>query len=692
MQRMKERRTFLLGAGLTLVTLALYWPVVGHEFVVLDDNLYVTENAWVQKGVCWESVKWALTTTDAANWHPVTWISHLVDSSLYGRFAGGHHLTNVVFHALNALLVFLLWRRLTGRAWLSWTVAALFAWHPLHVESVAWVSERKDVLSTFFFLLMLLAYAKYAETQARAREEEHGQENATTRPPDPSRPNARPAPYYLLALSLFALGLMSKPMLVTTPLVLLLLDFWPLRRFGELSLSHFWLNPQERARLVRLLWEKLPFCVLALGSCVITIMAQHAGGAIKSVEEVPVTLRLLNAFTAYARYLGQAVYPSGLCAFYPLSLTPPIAPGILSAAALMGVTWLAVRIRAAYPWVLVGWLWFLGTLVPVIGLVQVGAQAMADRYTYIPLIGVFVAGLWTIDHRLTASRIGSASAAAAVVIALALCLGLTRHQLGYWQDSVTLCERAVSVTGENAVAENNLGVALAERGQQTEAIRHYREALRFRPDYPRAHYNLGIQLAEAGRPGEAALHFSEALTSNPQNEILHNNLGVVLVQQKKFTAGIEQFQQAIRLNPQYPKPYLNLGMACQSLGDPGGAVTNYNTALKLDPAWPEALDKLALLLATCPQREWRDPSKAIEFASRAVELTRQQLPGYLRTLGVAYAAAEQFAKAITTDELARSQAMKVGPETLVALLDRELAAYRQGQLPGRDYRLLTTDH
>lgn len=677
---MKQRQTFVLGFLLVILTLALYWPATHYEFVVEDDDLYVFENPWVMNGLCLPSLKWAFTTLHAANWHPVTWISHMLDCSMYGMFPGGHHLTNVLFHGVDALLLFLLLQGLTRRVWPSFIVAALFAWHPLHVESVAWVSERKDVLSTFFFLLTLMAYKKYSQAIGN-QPTDHAP--PTTHPC--SQPPAQSAHstgrwFYFLSLILFAVGLMSKPMLVTLPFVLLLLDFWPLKRF-RLSDFRF-----QFPALRRLLIEKLPFLALSLVASVMTIVAQHGGGAIKSAEEVPLGLRTLNGFAAYARYLGHTVYPTGLCALYPLSPIPPIVLGILSALALGCITWLLFRLRSKYPWALVGWLWFVGTLVPVIGFVQVGLQSMADRYTYIPLVGLFLTAVLVVDYGLSRWRVAPGLATALASAPLLLCLCLTQHQLAYWHDSVTLFTRAVSVTSDNAMAENNLGVALARNGDKPEAVRHYRKAVRIKPNYAQAHYNLGIQLAASGQFDEAAFHFSQALRQNPENEILHNNLGVVLARQNKLDLAIGEFRRAILLNARYPKPYLNYGKVLQSLGQAGAAATNYSKALDFDPEWPEALDKLAWLLATCPEPEWRRPEGAIKLAKRAAELTQNAVPAYLDTLACAYAAAGQFSNAVAVAGQARELALKNNEVALVQQLDHALEGYGAGHCPPVDWR------
>jgi tetratricopeptide (TPR) repeat protein len=530
---------------LAAATMALYWPATAYNFVALDDDQYVYDNPWVTHGLDWSTIKWAFTTTYAANWHPLTWLSHLLDIYMYGLPPGGPHFTNVLLHALNALLLFLVLTHLTGAPWPSWVAAALFAWHPLRVESVAWISERKDLLCGLFWMLTLWAYLRYAE-EFKVQ-------------------SSKFKVFYVLSLLLFALGLMSKPMMVTLPFVLLLLDYWPL---------------QQR----RPLKEKWPFFALAAAGCAVTVIAQHAGGAIKSFEQAPFLLRAANVPAAYVTYIYQTFWPTHLCAFYPLPDKAHLLAAIGSGLALAAITALTVRCRREYPWLLVGWFWFLGTLVPVIGLVQVGGQALADRYTYLPSIGLFIMLAWSVNHwlaRLPEARLWVGGAA---FLCLLACVLATERQLPYWRDSLALYGRILENFPDCAGAQNGMGLALSDAGRRDEAIEHYKEALRLEPASVHAHYNLGIELAEAGKLEEAMFQFNEALKLNPRNEQLHNNIGIVLAQQGKFQAALEQFQRAIAINPGYPKPYLNAAMALERLGRTNEARTNYQKAEQLDPA------------------------------------------------------------------------------------------------------------
>ncbi|MEO5803408.1 MAG: tetratricopeptide repeat protein [Verrucomicrobiota bacterium] len=655
---MEKRRTFLVSLILIIATLALYWPATGYDFVVIDDNLYVTENPWVAQGLSWANVKWAFTTTYAANWHPITWLSHMLDFAMFGLFAGGHHLTNILLHTLNTLLLFLLLKRLTQSFWPSALVAALFGWHPLHVESVAWVAERKDVLSTLFLLLTIWVYARYAAAPTKFR--------------------------YGLALVLFALGLMTKPMLVTLPCVLILLDYWPLKRWEPIAKIAD--RSLARTAHLKLLWEKVPLFALSFAACVVTFLAQRAGGAVKTFDAVPLSLRVFNSFTACARYVINTFFPANLCVNYPLPAQPPVVWGICSASILAGISYLIFRWRSKFPWMIVGWLWFLGTLVPVIGWVQVGQQAMADRYTYIPLIGLFILLVWSVDRWLGLGKSARILKIGVVLIALVSCLFLTRNQLAYWQESVSLFTHAVAVTKDNALAQQNLGVALSHIGKSTEAIEHYQEALRIKPNHVPTHYNLGIELFALEKFDEAELQFSEALRLGSRSEQLHNNLGVLLARKGQLDSAIEHFKQAIQLNPNYPKPYLNYAVALQRLGLASQAAANFTKALAFDPDWPEALDKFAFFLATCPETQWHNPLMAIKLAEHANEMTGSKLAAYLETLATAYAAGGKYANALSTAELAQKKIPAKNSLLLLNRLNRDIESYKAGKSSQKDWK------
>jgi hypothetical protein len=510
-QRRARLLPFWAAFLLAFVTLAVFWKTGENGFLTYDDDGYVTNNAMVRAGLTGRGLLWAFTAIHEANWHPLTWLFHMVDCQLFGLDPRGHHLTGLGFHVLNTLLLFFLLRRLTSLPWRSAAVAALFALHPLHVESVAWVAERKDLLATLFFLLALFAWQRYAE-----------------------RPCAR---RYLAVLLLFVCGLLSKPMVVTLPLVLLCLDGWPLNRFGRVAMS-------------RLLAEKLPFLLLSAASGIVTIVAQRRGDALTTLAEIPLADRLANAPVAYLRYLGRMCWPTDLAVFYPyphLSRWEPVAALLLLAA----VTAAAVRLRRPAPWLLWGWLWFLVTLVPVIGIIQVGEQSMADRYTYLSLIGPFVAIVWGTAElsRPWRRRLPLLAAATAVILTL---LGLgTRRQLDYWHDSTTLFTHAVEASPGNFLALNNLGTIAASQGRTAEGDDYFRAALRANPRYAHAWYNLGVSLSDAGRLVEATAHFSEAVRLRPSFAEAHFNLGICLGRQGRLAEAADQFAETVRLNPDW---------------------------------------------------------------------------------------------------------------------------------------------
>lgn len=497
-----------IAAALALLTLALYVPVLRHDFVVYDDPVYVVDNPHVRAGFTVDGVRWAFVSMAASNWHPLTWLSHMADCQLFGTHAAGHHATSVAIHTVTALLLFALLSRTTGALWHSGFVAALFAWHPLHVESVAWVSERKDVLSGLFFMLTMLAYVRYAE-----------------------RPSVR---RYAVVAGLFALGLMAKAMLVTLPLILLLLDVWPLRRTGG-----------------RLVTEKLPLFSLSAAVAGVTYVAQSAGGAVLGLARVPLESRLANAPVSLATYLGKAFWPSRLAVFYPYEVAIEAWRVGVAAVVLAAVSVAVWRARRRCPPVLVGWLWFLGMLAPVIGLVQAGEQRMADRYTYLPLIGVFIMVAWC-SSTLPASRRLRAALVAMAALALAGCLALTRAQLGHWRDSVALFSHALEVTPRNPLAHVNLGSALLARGDVAGAARSYVEAARQRPDWFPARFNAGMALARLGRDDEAMLHLDAARRLEPASAETHFQLGVVLERRGQLKEAQGQYREALEHAPGHP--------------------------------------------------------------------------------------------------------------------------------------------
>ncbi|MDB6023027.1 MAG: Tetratricopeptide 2 repeat protein, partial [Pedosphaera sp.] len=432
--------------------------------------------------------------------------------------------------------------------------------------------------------------------------------------------------------------------------------------------------------------EKVPFFALAFAASVATVVAQRAGGAVRTVADVPYGLRILNSLTAYAHYAGKAIWPAHLSIYYLLPAEVPVAPAICAALVMLGVSYLAFRWRASCPWFIIGWLWFVGMLVPVIGLVQVGSQAMADRYTYVPLIGLFIAAMWSLDRALGAGQTGRIFGVGLATVSLLACVMLTRSQLGHWRNSVSLFQHAVEVTPDNYFAEYELGTALANAGRNEEAITHHTTALRINPLYEPAHYHIGLELAEAGKLDDAVFHFSEALKRDPGSEELHNNLGVIFAQQNKLDPAIAEFKQAIQINPSYSRPYLNYALALQRLGQAGAALTNFAKARELDPASPLVMMRLAYFLATCPDPQWRNPAAAVQLAETANEFTQRQSPPYLATLATANAAAGNYSNAIVFAELARTKAQEQHLQDWVKKIETDLALYRLGQNPPANWQ------
>jgi tetratricopeptide (TPR) repeat protein len=485
----------------------VYLQVGNHAFLNYDDNVYVTSNPNVAGGITGKGIVWAFTSFDASNWHPLTWLSHMVDAELFGMDPRGHHLTSVAIHALSTVLLFLLLLRITGLLWRSSCVAVLFAIHPLHVESVAWVAERKDVLSAFFWFLTLLLYSTYVARQKRA--------------------------FYLLALVSFVLGLMAKPMLVTLPVVMLLLDYWPLDRYRTKEQSDGRLSGRI-APLKALVREKIPFFACAFASSITTIFAQRSDGAIKSLGAIPVPLRVENSLISYVAYIGNIIWPDDLAILYPIPPSYPFWQVICSLLVLLLISMATVRARHRFPYLAVGWIWFIATLIPVIGLIQVGVQSMADRYTYIPSVGLFIMAFWGIPDLLagfTCRRAILILLAGAVISAKA---AVTWQQLGHWRDDFSLYRQALKVTADNYVIHNNLGIALANNWNLDAAIREFREALRINPNYSEAHYNLGIALAMKGDLDTAIGEFREALRIHPGDARANYNLGVALEQKRQL--------------------------------------------------------------------------------------------------------------------------------------------------------------
>jgi len=674
-----NRTRWWICVGLLLAIAIVYGRVVGFDFVNFDDPDYVTANNAVKSGLTLHGLAWAFTHFYASNWHPLTWISHMLDCEIFGMHPGGHHSVNVALHAGNAIVLFWLLQRLTGAQWRSALVAGLFALHPLHVESVAWISERKDVLSTFFGLVSLLAYAEYVQA-------------AKTKNPAQQR-------WFITALVLFALSLMAKPMLVTLPFLLLLLDVWPMQRVENAG----W-RTMASPQFGKLALEKWPWFALTAASCVITFAAQKAGGAVVSAEHFPFPWRVANAVISYFVYVLKACCPIHLAVFYPLPREVHGAVLLASAAFLVAASVVAMITLRRWPFMLVGWLWFVGTLIPVIGLVQVGNQALADRYTYFPLTGFFIAVVWGGAELLRRGKTAQIVGAAVSILVLVCCSILTVSQLQYWKNSLTLFTHALALTKDNAPANNNLGTALAALGQKQEALDHYAEAVRIEPNNARYRNNLATALAGAGQrdaaleqyqavigidPGfaeaysnigalflaerrvpEALTNLYQAVQIDPGNAELRSNLGNVLSMTGRLDDALAQHLEAVRLDPFSAVVRLNAGLALLKAGRANEASVQFAAAVRLNPTSAEARFELGRQLFLD-----RRFASALENLEAAVKLK----PNY---------AVAQFYESAVLGELGRydeattiaaqalESAQRAGPTNLVARIHDALESYQ----------------
>ena len=703
--------------GICVFLVAITWLVFGqtlrHGFINYDDPVYVYENPVVRSGLTLHGIGWAFTHSHGANWHPLTSISHMLDSQFYGLKAGGHHFTNVLLHTIAVLLLFALLLQMTGALWRSGFVAAVFAIHPLHVESVAWVAERKDVLSGVLFMLTLLAYVRYARSPSLGR--------------------------YATMLVLFACGLMAKPMLVTIPFVLLLLDYWPLSRFAQSS-------PMEsRAVRWRLILEKVPLLALSAASCIATLLVQ--GQAIGSVKHFPLGLRADNALVTCMTYIWQMIWPAGLAPFYPY-------PGsrmllwevIFASAALVVITSVAFAFRKTRPYLMTGWFWYLGMLVPVIGVIQVGLQGHADRYTYLPQIGLYLLMTWTIAELSVSWRHQRQILAVAAALVIAALTWQTWNQTSYWHDSESLWRHALAVNSEADVPhgtladtlfsqgrveeaiphfqavlqfghespenQSHLGVALLRVGRTEEAIRHLRRVLEMDSAYIEGHYNLGTALLQNGELNEAIDHFQRELQIEPDLADAHFNLGNAFLMQGRVDEAIGEYKKVLQVQPRKLTAYLNLSSALLREGQWDEAVASSEKALELEPANPDAHNNLALalakkgrtreaifhwqkaleiqpdkvgsqvslarVLATSPDDSIRDGVRAVNLAEQAFKLSGGRSPAILQTLAAAYAETGQFARAVETVRRALELTTAQGNTPLAEALQKEIALYQAG--------------
>ena len=597
----------------------LTWGVFGqtlrYDFVNYDDPRYVYQNTRITSGINFANVAWAFSHIHSENWHPLTTITHMLDCQLHGLNAGWHHSTNVLLHCLAVVLLFVALERMTGALWRSAFVSAVFAVHPLHVESVAWIAERKDVLSAFFFMLTLLAYLHY------------------TRAPSIGR-------YLTVALGV-ALGLMSKPMLVTLPFVLLLLDYWPLGRFE----TH---GSNTGRRLLQLVLEKTPLIALSAVSSIVTFLVQQ--GAIGWTEQLPVSARISNALVAYVIYIRQMFWPARLAVFYPHPENRlPVLEISLAFILLVGITAAAFVFRKKAPYLMTGWLWYLGMLVPVIGLVQVGWQGHADRYTYLPQIGLYVAVTWAVTDLTRSWRFQRIALGAATVLMVGVLSCSAWLQTSYWRDSETLFTHALAVTSNNDVALNNLGIIFLDKGQLDEAISKLQAAIDLRPENAPAHDNLAKALLKKGQVSEAMVHYRKFLELEPANVEAHNTLGTALIQQRRVREAIDQWQEALATQPEN-----------------GNAASN-----------------LAWVFATCPEDSIRNGTRAAELGERAFRISGGKIPMIYKVLAAAYAENGRFAEAVETAQRGAQLATGQGNPALAAELENNIALYQSGR-PLRD--------
>jgi protein O-mannosyl-transferase len=612
----------------------VFGQTLGDDFINYDDQNYVYENTKITGGLNLAGIAWAFSHVHAQNWHPLTTISHMLDCQLYGLKAGGHHFTNVLLHTVAVLLLFAVLREMTGALWRSAFVAAVFAIHPLHVESVAWVAERKDVLSAVFFMLTLGAYVRYARAPSIAR--------------------------YLAVAALLALGLMSKPMLVTLPFILLLLDYWPLKRFAPatpVESKAKWLDWWQRQSLRRrLILEKIPLIALPAISGTVTFLAQRQ--ALGWTEDLPVSLRFNNAVVTYIAYIWQMLWPVKLAVFYPHPENRlPRWEIVLALAVLIAITVAGVVLRRKRPYIITGWLWYLGMLVPVIGVIQVGWQGRADRYTYLPQIGLYVLAAWAVADLSAVWRRQRQIAAVGAAILLGALTWRAWNQASFWRNSETLWTHTLAVTSDNDVADNNLGIIFLGRGQVDKAISRFQIAVDLRPENAPAHDNLAKAFLQKGRVADAMLHYRKLLEIQPDNVEARNILGTVLIQQGRVREAIEQWQGTLAMQPEN-----------------GNAKSN-----------------LAWVFATYPEESVRNGTQAVQLAEEALQLSGGKNPLILRTLAAAYAESGRFAEAVGTAQRGLELATKQGNAGLANEFQGYILLYHAGR-PFRDTSLASARH
>ena len=634
-----------IGLMLALVTTAVYLPVRHYEFINYDDDVYVTLNPHIRNGLSWEAVDWTFgagliySSPNVDYWRPLSYLSHALDIEMFGFDPAGHHLMSLAIHVAATISLFWVFNLMTGALWRSAFVAGLFALHPVHVESVAWIAERKDVLSGLFFILTLGAYTRYVAS---------GRWQVTRADSNPSPVTRHPSLFYGLVLLFFTLGLMSKPVVVTLPFVLLLLDYWPLHRLaGPLSADEYYranIHSQFPFKpVLRLVVEKLPFFLLAMGSSIFTFHSQQAVGA-ASLLHVSLPARIGNALASYAAYILNLFWPVDLAVFYPYHMTLPVWQVAGALVLLAGITILVLVAARRCPWLPVGWFWYLGMLLPVIGILQVGAQARADRYTYLSFIGLFLMVTWTVGELCPPWRHRKLVLGALMAIVLAILTACTSVQISYWRNSESLWTHALACTSDNVVTRYHLGLAFFQQRRADEAIAQFQKALEIQPDYAEARYNLGTVLIQQGRLDEAIAQLQKALEIKPDHASAHKNLGIAFLQQGRMDEVIAHFKKSLEIRPDQV----------------------------------EIQNNLAWLLATCPQASLRSGKQAVELAQRANQLTGAKNPNFLCTLAAAYAEAGRFSEAVETAQRALPLAEAQYNTTLADDIRSELNLYQAG--------------
>lgn len=682
---------------IVITSLVVYWQVRNHDFINLDDGSYILNNPHVREGLTLEGFTWAFSFPGFDYWHPLTWVSHMLDCHLYGLKPGMHHQISMILHIVNSMLLFLAFKRMTGSVWRSAFVSLLFALHPLNVESVVWLAERKNVLSSFFWLLTMLIYIYYTK-----------------------RPNFYK---YLLIFFVFGLGLMSKPMLVTLPFVLLLLDYWPLCRFKLPPLD----SGQEIRTtiksgfqyllILRLVLEKIPLLALSVIGIFLSSLSLQRLGILISTTTVPMKLRISNAVVSYVSYVSKAIWPHNMAVFYPYPQTLPLWQVAGSGLLLGFISILVIRAVRSKPYLTVGWLWYIGTLVPAIGLVQAGLwPAVADRFAYIPFIGLFILIAWGVPDLVSRCSFKEIKLTTAAAALLAILMATSFLQVRYWRNSIVLFEHALEVTDSNHVAHHKLGEAFEAQDRADEAVRHYSEALNLKPDFLATHLNLGIILRKEGKLNGAEKHLSKVLSFKPDFAEAHNELGITLKEQSRFDAAVRHYLEALRIRPNYSHAHNNLGIALALQGDDKEAIYHFNEALRIDSSYSDAyfnlgkifshqgkvqeaihyyrkalyynpnmtpaLYSLSWISATHGERKFRNGQEAVKLAERLCKITHYSDPSALDTLAAAYAETGRFDDAVLTAKKALELILQHGPKDLALGLKKRLKVYQAG-LPYR---------